>query len=321
MNDAFRADWLPSWEAYAQTHALDLLGGGNERRAVCAIHAGDRDSLAINLQSGAWCCHSCGAKGGDVLAFHRELHGLGFIEAAKDLGAWDEPNDAQRPQERARPAAVPAPAPVATAAPDDAWKRATAARTWRQSLPIRPDNSPAAKYLIDGRNCVLPPAGSDLRWMPDLSLFGFAGPALVGRMTLANDHRVGRGLHITWLQQDANGWRRAERRYLGPKAGCVVRLWPDEYVTHGLGVAEGIETGLSLAHAYAPVWACLDAGNLTALPVLAGIGSLLIAADHDEAGIKAAETCAARWAAAGCEVSIAMPDALKTDINDLARAA
>ena len=32
---------------------------------------------------------TCGAKGGDVLAFHMQRHGLRFIEAARALGAWE----------------------------------------------------------------------------------------------------------------------------------------------------------------------------------------------------------------------------------------
>jgi len=51
--------------------------------------------------------------------------------------------------------------------------------------------------------------------------------------------------------------------------------------------------------------------------VLGGIESLLIAADHDDAGIKAAEACGTRWAAAGREVHVAMPEQRKTDVNDL----
>jgi hypothetical protein len=31
---------------------------------------------------------SCGARGGDVLAFLRLRCGLGFVEAARRLGAW-----------------------------------------------------------------------------------------------------------------------------------------------------------------------------------------------------------------------------------------
>jgi hypothetical protein len=32
----------------------------------------------------------CGAHGGDVLAFHQHKHGLNFIDACKQLGAWVE---------------------------------------------------------------------------------------------------------------------------------------------------------------------------------------------------------------------------------------
>ena len=131
-------------------------------------------------------------------------------------------------------------------------------------------------------------------------------------------------MHRTWIQ--ANGEKadvKPTRMLLGghSKAGGVIRLWPDEAVTHGLGVAEGVETALSLAHAFKPAWACIDAGNLARLPVLGGVESLLIAADHDEAGVTAAEACAQRWAEAGREAHIALPEARKTDFNDLARAA
>ena len=51
--------------------------------------------------------------------------------------------------------------------------------------PILPSPiTPAAKVApyFDARGVPLPPADGDLRWMPDLQLFGFEGPALVGRI-------------------------------------------------------------------------------------------------------------------------------------------
>jgi hypothetical protein len=63
------------------------------------------------------------------------------------------------------------------------------------------------------------------------------------------------------------------------------------------------------------VWACIDAGNLAALPVLDGIEHLTIAADNDPAGQAAAQTCATRWAAAGRTVSVTQQR--QNDINDL----
>jgi len=43
---------------------------------------------------------NCGASGGDVLAFHMQVHGLEFVQAAKALGAW---LDDGRPQVQTKP--------------------------------------------------------------------------------------------------------------------------------------------------------------------------------------------------------------------------
>jgi putative DNA primase/helicase len=178
-------------------------------------------------------------------------------------------------------------------------------------------------YLL-ARTCVIPPDDGDLRFHPALRHpSGYTGPGLVALVTHAAT-RVPLTLHRTWILSDG---RKADiespRMLLGGhrKAGGVIRLWPEEAVTTGLGIAEGIETALSLAHAFTPVWALIDAGNLAALPVLDGIEALTIAADHDEAGGRASDACAERWADAGIEVFIVMPDAEKTDLNDLAKEA
>ena len=111
--------------------------------------------------------------------------------------------------------------------------------------------------------------------------------------------------------------------------GGVVRLFPDEELATGLCVAEGLETALSAAKGFRPVWATLDAGNLAALPVPPGVEALTIVADNDppnpatgrRAGIGAAEACAERWAAAGVEVRIWRAPAEGTDMNDFVRGA
>ena len=103
------------------------------------------------------------------------------------------------------------------------------------------------------------------------------------------------------------------------KAGGVVRLWPDDCVTTHLCIAEGVATALSAAWAYQPAWATVDCGNLSAFPVLPGVEVLVIAADHDPAGLEAAEACAERWTRAGREVVLWVPDAKGEDWNDVAR--
>ncbi len=73
---------------YTNTACLRLTGKGKWRTAGCPFH-GSSDSLRVNIISGGFICMACcGAKGGDVLAFHMAHAGLGFIEAAKAIGAW-----------------------------------------------------------------------------------------------------------------------------------------------------------------------------------------------------------------------------------------
>ena len=75
------------WEYFAQ-QGLKLTGGGEWRNAICPFHDDTKPSLRVRVESGAFSCMVCGAHGGDVLAFHRLRHGLNFIDAAKQLGAW-----------------------------------------------------------------------------------------------------------------------------------------------------------------------------------------------------------------------------------------
>lgn len=182
-----------------------------------------------------------------------------------------------------------------------------------------------ARSYLAARNCVVPAADGDLRWHPALPHppSGLSGPALVALVT---DAVTGAPLtlHRTWIRADGTKAPfDPPRMLLGQhrKQGGVVRLWPDEAVTEGLGIAEGIETALSLAHAFTPVWALIDAGNMAALPVLEGVEALTIAADHDEAGISAAWACGSRWAAAGAEVRIVMPTKARADLNNMAQEA
>ncbi len=165
---------------------------------------------------------------------------------------------------------------------------------WAATEPV---SGPATDYLL-ARACVLPPADGDLRYMPALRHpSGYVGPALVA---LISDVCTGAplSLHRTWIKRDGNKADVRLPRLLlkdHPIASGVIRLWPNEDVTGGLGIAEGIETALSLAHGFTPVWSVIDAGHMAKFPVLDGVQELIIAADNDPAGRKAANECAARW--------------------------
>ncbi|AHI63737.1 toprim domain-containing protein [Burkholderia thailandensis] len=164
-----------------------------------------------------------------------------------------------------------------------------------------------ALAYLDARHCRIPPADGDLRWHPSLKHpTGYVGPALVACIT---DAVTGEplSLHRTWIRADGRKADVDPPRLLltgHRKQGGVIRLWPDDAVSTGLGVAEGVETALSLAWGYAPVWALIDAGNLAAFPHLFGVESLVIGADNDPAGVTAGHACAERWALADREVTL-----------------
>jgi DNA primase len=84
----FRRDRLPAPGEYYRSQKVVLAGSGAWRNAICPFHEDKNPSLRVRLESGAFRCMVCGAKGGDVLAFHQLKYGLSFIAAAKDLGCW-----------------------------------------------------------------------------------------------------------------------------------------------------------------------------------------------------------------------------------------
>ena len=134
---------------------------------------------------------------------------------------------------------------------------------WRTSEPL--PGMLGERYLTEIRGLKL---GGDLqhavRWQKDLK-------AIIGLMT---DPTSGEptGVHRTFLNDDGT---KRERKMLG-RAGAI-RLSPDEDVSEGLGVTEGIEDGLAvLAAGWAPVWSCLSCGGIERFPVLGGVECLTI---------------------------------------------
>ena len=61
--------------------------------------------MRVNVQTGAWCCMSCNAHGGDVLAYEMQLTGADFVTAAKALGCW---SDDGKPVQQQKPTPISA---------------------------------------------------------------------------------------------------------------------------------------------------------------------------------------------------------------------
>jgi len=183
---------------------------------------------------------------------------------------------------------------------------------WRACKPLSGVCLDYLKY----RHCAIPPADGDLRYHPALKHpSGYTGPCLVALITDVHT-QAPLSLHRTWITATGKADVDPPRLLLKDHSikNGVIRLWPDDHVGSLLGIAEGLETALSLAHAPLCVWATVDAGHLSKFPVIAGINDLVIAQDQDLAGIAAASACARRWAAAGRSVRVTRQTA--NDLND-----
>jgi phage/plasmid primase-like uncharacterized protein len=108
------------------------------------------------------------------------------------------------------------------------------------------------------------------------------------------------------------------KKSLGSVKGGAVRLSKPGPT---LALSEGIETGLSVQQETGlPVWVALSSSNLanTILPNLPLAQEIIICADPDAAGQKAAYFAAEKWTLEGRVVRIAMPPDNR-DFNDLLR--
>lgn len=94
----FERDRLPDPVNYYEAAGLKLTGPRSSkwRTTECKFHGGG-DSMRVNVATGAFRCMNCGARGGDVLAYHMAESGLEFVEAAKALGAWVEDGKPPKP--------------------------------------------------------------------------------------------------------------------------------------------------------------------------------------------------------------------------------
>lgn len=319
---------------HAESIAADVLGPPTMRRGY-ERRWGRKGSLKLEVAGpwrGRWQCFDPGdpafgasPRHGDMLDFVR----LGLrLASLPDAIHWAQVRLGRDRVCPIAPATRKPPAPAldrALTMPDsDQGRRiAIALRIWEAAQPL--PGSPAEKYL-QGRGLIELPetVGEVLRFHPHCPRG--AGPAaeyLPALVGLLHDVRSNHpcGIRRIFLARDsANRWCKiedgAEKMALGRKAGAAVKLTPDEDVTLGLCIAEGIENALSLiCEGLAPVWACGDADNVRTLPVLPGIEFLTVLADRDLAGLHAARTCATRWAEAGSRARVQPPNEVK-DWND-----
>jgi phage/plasmid primase-like uncharacterized protein len=115
------------------------------------------------------------------------------------------------------------------------------------------------------------------------------------------------GLHLTILEPDGRG-RKGKRLARGSKPkGGAIQLYPLEE-GQPLALAEGIETALAVREVTGwPVWATIAAPFMKEVIVPHEVREILIAADHDRAGMDAAHALARKLIREGRRVRLAVP--------------
>ena len=207
---------------------------------------------------------------------------------------------------------------------DDAERARRARRSFDQARDV--NRTPGWLYLQKRGVAVeaLPDGISGvLRWHPACPIDGGTHPCLVASWT---DARTGEARAIHRRRVSPTGERQGHWRALGPTAGCVIRLWPDDTVAGALCLGEGLETTLGAATRVAhrgtllqPAWAAGDRGHMAAFPLLPGIEALTLLVDNDPGrmGQKAAAECTRRWISAGREVIRLTPRVTDSDFADI----
>ncbi|MDQ6868138.1 MAG: toprim domain-containing protein [Pseudomonadota bacterium] len=216
---------------------------------------------------------------------------------------------------KAAPQLEPKPVEEARQAPDN---REAALNIWRQA--IDPRGTLVEQYL-KSRALELPDeaANEAVRFLPDC-VFGserFPAMTCLVRNIVTNDPQA---IHRTALAANGTAIKRNGKTFrlsLGPIAGGAIKLDPDDDVTQGLCIGEGVETCLSGRQmGLRPVWSLVSTGGIAAFPILPGIEGLHIFRENDVNGAsaKAVEACARRWYEAGRDVFVITPDV--GDLND-----
>ncbi len=262
--------------------------GPNSWVARCPAHD-DRDpSLSVSVKDGRVLIHCFAGCAPEAVL---EAVGLTWKDLrGADPWAWRPPFPS-----RAKPKPEPeTPTPEAL----ERWEA-----LWEKAKP----GHPLLRRYLRARGLSLEPP-------PTLRVAFLRGePAMVARVEGEGGLL---GLHLTILEPDGRG-RKEKRLARGSKPkGGAIRLFP---LGEGqpLALAEGIETALAVREATGwPVWATIAAGFMKEVIVPPEVREILIAADHDRAGLEAAHALARRLLREGRRVRVAVPPKEKEDWLD-----
>ena len=275
---------------------------GRELVGSCPFHNEKTPSFKI-YDDDHFHCYGCGAHG-DVIDFVQRADGLAVPEAIERLRHLAGESQPRRS--------------IRASGDEEKDKKVVRAREiWRAAMSMdHPDAELGRRYLR--RRGIAIPAPDTIRFAPALwhDLERRTFPALVCAVAIWPEGRVS-GIWRIYL--DSHGGKapvEKPKMGLGRAAGGAVRLEP---AAARLGLAEGVETAMSIQQAAdLPVWACLSAGGLRTVILPPTVRDILIAADGDPVGERAAQAAAERFLVEGRQARIARPPT-NMDFNDVLR--
>lgn len=282
---------------------VTLSPGKGDRFGRCPFHEEKTASFSVNDRKGFYHCFGCRAHG-DILDWWQKTERMSFPDAAERL----------RREAGARP--MREPDDTSQNDRDGAKREARARVIWDAAQPIA--GTIAETYLRQARKigCVLP---SCLRFHPALRFSPGASdelPAMIAAVTNLSGAIV--AIQRTFIERDGGGKAAIEnpKRSLGAIARGAVCLAP---VASVVGIAEGIETGLSAMELFrVPVW-CTLGSNLAGVKLARGVRNVAVFADRGAAGEAAAEKAREVMRLQGRKVAVRFPTIGK-DFNDELRA-
>jgi len=263
-------------------------------------------SLKVCLRgarAGLWIDRATGEKG-NAISLVAAVKGFDKAEAQKWANRWLKTIESQPKSNRSAPASR-----KAAAAP----KKVIALRIWSKAKAVS-RGSPVGRYLRSrGIECPIPNCIRQCKSLAHRS--GTSFPALVAAVRDVHGKII--GIHRIFLAPGgtAKALVKDPKMALGPISGGTVRLAEAE---SKVAICEGIETGMSVMAACPdlPVWVALSSSGMKAVQLPENITEVLLLADGDEPGKKAARETAKRLTREGKTVRIARPPEGK-DFNDL----
>ncbi len=190
--------------------------------------------------------------------------------------------------------------------------RQWALRIWNETIAI--ENTLAECYLRRrGINLSFPPV---IRFHPGLkhTESGQYFPAVISSITDPTGEFI--AIHRIWLSPDGKKAPvKPSKKTLGSFRGGIIQLAEPLDM---LALAEGLETALSVQQLSGlPTWASVSSANMKNIRPSASVKTVYIFADHDPAGIKAADQTAAILAREGFHVAMAVSPVPGSDFNDI----